>query len=226
MENHHSVYHSVSLCTTLSTHLSTTLQLLERSSKTKIQIISEAFKTECVETCKEKHQLKCAKSILRNNRINQYFFACALRNALIKGRQKNNNILIVGPTNCGKSFLLDPLELIFNVFVNPATWKYTWTNLENKDLAFPNDFRWSPECIAWSDFLLLLEGQTVNLPRPKNQFATDLLIDQSNNFAVFATSKTLSSMWEKLIYKMKGKPIWWLQDSKCFLSIIKLRTRV
>ena len=165
-------------------------QLLERSRKTRIQIISETLKTECVETCKEKHWLRCAKNILSNNRINQYFFACAMRNALIKGRQKNNNILIVGPTNCGKSFLLDPLELIFNGFVNPATSKYAWTNFQDKEVAFLNDFRWSPECIAWSDFLLLLEGQNVNLPRPKNQFATDLLTDRSNNLAIFATSKT------------------------------------
>ena len=28
------------------------------------------------------------------------------------------------------------------------------------------------------------------MPRPKNQFATDLLIDRSNNLAIFATSKT------------------------------------
>ena len=74
-----------------------------------------------------------------------------MRNALIKGRQKNYNILIVGPTNCGKSFLLDPLELIFNAFVNPATIKYSWINLENKEVAFLDDFRWSPESITWSE---------------------------------------------------------------------------
>ena len=36
---------------------------------------------------------------------------------------------------------------------------------------------------------MLLEGHTVNLPRPKNQFPTDLLIDRSNNLAIFGTSK-------------------------------------
>ena len=46
-----------------------------------------------------------------------------MRNALIKVRQKNNNILIVGPTNYSKSFLLDPIELILIAFVNPATSK-------------------------------------------------------------------------------------------------------
>ena len=89
---------------------------LEWSRKTRIQVISETLNSDCVETCREKYWLKCAKKILRNNKINQYFFASAMRNALIKGTQKNN-ILIVGPTNCGKSFLLNPLELIFNAYL-------------------------------------------------------------------------------------------------------------
>ena len=96
---------------------------------------------------------------------------------------------MLDPTIAESPFLLDPLELIFNAFFNPATTKYSWTNLENKEVAFLNDFRWSPESIAWRDFLLLLEGQTVNLPRPKNQFARDLLIDRSNTLAIFATIK-------------------------------------
>ena len=100
------------------------------------------------------------------------------------------NILIVGPTNCGKSFLLNPLELIFNAFVNPACGKYAWIGLDDCEIAYLNDFRWSPETISWSDFLLLLEGQTVHLPRPKNQFVTDLRIDRSNTIPFFATSKT------------------------------------
>ena len=61
---------------------------LERSRKTRMQVISETLNFDCVETCGEKHWLKCAKKILRNNKINQYFFAYAMRNALIKGRQK------------------------------------------------------------------------------------------------------------------------------------------
>ena len=36
---------------------------------------------------------------------------------------------------------------------------------------------------------MLLEGQNVNLPRPKIQFPTDLLIDRSNNLAIFGRSK-------------------------------------
>ena len=47
---------------------------LEWSRKTRMQVISKTLNSDCVETCREKHWLKCAKKILRNNKINQYFF--------------------------------------------------------------------------------------------------------------------------------------------------------
>ena len=51
-----------------------------------------------------------------------------------------------------------------------------------------NDLRWTEEMIKWSEFLLLLEGQTVHLPRPKNQFSSDLEINRENKLPFFATS--------------------------------------
>jgi len=143
----------------------------------------------CVEGCGGKW-FRNARQVLVNNKVNMYYFACAMRHAIKKGRQKNQNILIVGPTNCGKSFLLNPLEIIYRAFVNPATGKYAWIGLDQCEVAYLNDFRWSAEIIAWSDFLLLLEGQTVHLPRPKNQFSSDMCIERSNTIPFFATSKT------------------------------------
>ena len=145
----------------------------------------------CVETCENSCKwLKCAREILRNNSINGFVYAAALRECLVKGRRKNNNVIIKGPTNCGKSFMLNPLEIIFKAFVNPTSTRYAWVGLDEAEVAYLNDFRWSSECIAWSDFLLLLEGQTVHLPRPKNQFATDLLVSRENTMPFFATSKS------------------------------------
>ena len=72
-----------------------------------------------------------------------------------------------------KSFLLKPIELIFKTFRNPATGKYAFVGVDEKEVLFLNDFRYSSEIIAWSEFLLLLEGDTVHLPRPKNMYATD-----------------------------------------------------
>ena len=71
----------------------------------------------------------------------------------------------------------------------PVTGKYAWVGLDECEVTYLNDFRWSPELIKWSDFLLLLEGQTVHLPRPTNIFATDLCIQRDNTLPIFATSK-------------------------------------
>ena len=163
-------------------------QSLEREQQSRISVIRSYASGECVDSCGGQW-LECAKEVLRNNRVNLFFFACAMRRCFIHGRQKNRNILIIGPTNCGKSFLLNPIELMFHAFVNPASGRYAWVGLDECEVAYLNDFRWTSESIAWSDFLLLLEGQTVHLPRPKNQFATDMRIDRENTIPFFATSK-------------------------------------
>ena len=125
--------------------------------------------------------------MLRNNNINVY--ADALRQCLKVGRKKNNNIILTGPTDCGKTFLISLLELMFDCFVNPAGGKYAWVGLDECQLLFLNDFRWSAELIAWNEFLLLLEGQTVHLPRPKNLFSSDIVITRENSMLILATSK-------------------------------------
>jgi hypothetical protein len=79
------------------------------------------------------------------------------------------------------------LELLFNTFSNPASDKYAWVEADNAEVIWLNDFRWSRELIEWKSFLLLLEGDRVNLPAPKNHFAKDVCID--SDVPVFATSK-------------------------------------
>ena len=78
--------------------------------------------------------------------------------------------MLVGPTNNDKSFLLNLLELMFKCFVKPAKGKYAWVGLDECRVAYLNYFRWSAELIGWDDFLLLLEGQTMHLLRPKFNF--------------------------------------------------------
>ena len=78
---------------------------------------------------------------------------------------------------------------MFKAFVNPSTGRYASVGLDECEVAYLNDFRWSPEINAWSDFLLLLEGQTVHLPRIKYQYATEMCIQRENIIPSFATSK-------------------------------------
>lgn len=159
-----------------------------RKSKSRLDILRDYTNTECAEGC-DGQWYCCAKEVLKNNGINLFAYSDAIRQCLKLGRQKFNNIMLVGPTNCGKSFLLDPLEKIYKAFMNPSATSYAWIGLDACEVAYLNDFRYSQECIKWSDFLLLLEGQTVNLPRPKNQFSTDLTIPRENTIPFFATSK-------------------------------------
>ena len=93
---------------------------VQRASNTRMSILRAHIEKECLPVCKGEW-LACAKQVLQENEINVYCFAAAIRQLLEKGRQKRLNILLIGPTNCGKSFLLNPLELIFKTFINPAT---------------------------------------------------------------------------------------------------------
>ena len=60
---------------------------------------------------------------------------------------------------------------------------------DNAEVIWLNEFRWSRELIAWKSFLVLLEGDQVNLPAPKNHFAKDVCID--TDVPVFGTSKEI-----------------------------------
>ena len=95
----------------------------------------------------------------------------------------------MGHANSGKTFLLKPLELIFKTFSNPATDKYAWVGSDKCEvIILLQDFRWCPELINWKDMLLLLEGEIVKLPVPKNHFTTDVCIN--TDITIFATSKS------------------------------------
>ena len=159
---------------------------LEREKRCRLDIIREAAAGECVQGC-EGMWLKCAEEVLYNNKVHPILYAAALRELLTLGRGKYRNLMIVGITNCGKTFLLKPLLLLFDTFSNPAADKYAWVGADKKEIIWLNDFRWSKELIEWKSFLLLLEGDTVNLPAPKNHYATDVCID--HDIPIFATSK-------------------------------------
>ncbi len=89
------------------------------SKFSRMDIVQEALSGSCVDGC-DGAWLTCAKELLRNNHVNAYLFAGAMRELLEKGRGKHHNIMIVGPANCGKTFILNPLNDLFETFTNPA----------------------------------------------------------------------------------------------------------
>ena len=117
---------------------------LARSKKTRLELLQEVKEEECTEGCGGLWKI-CAEEILANNQVPPQVFSDAVCDLPIKGSGKYRNIMITGNANCGKTFLLNPLTLIFNTFFNPAFG--TWVGVQNAECIFLNDFRWSPQVI-------------------------------------------------------------------------------
>ncbi len=173
---------------------------LQRKKASRIDLIWNAADGECSLSCDGKW-LECAQEVLVNNKVHPILFAAAVRELLLLGRGKYRNVMIVGPTNCGKTFLLRPLELIFKIFSNPAADRYAWVGAEHAEIIFLNDLRWSKELIEWKSFLLLLEGDRVNLPAPSAPTFASVKIRQylqpqrvSSGIEATTTLKTKSRM--------------------------------
>ena len=66
------------------------------------------------------------------NEIDTFLFVTSIKDLLIRGRGKNGNVIITGPANCARTFMLKPVKLIFSesTFENPANDKYAWVEPE------------------------------------------------------------------------------------------------
>ena len=162
---------------------------LARLNRDRMSVIYDTTTQMCTPGCEDSLWLSSAIKLLNKNEIQPKAFAAALRTLLSKGREKFRNILLVGSTNCGKTFLLQPLCHIFKTFYNPARDKFAWVGSEEAEIILINNLRWSPELIQRDDFLRLLEGQKVHLRAPKNHFAKDVLI--SNDIPILATGSSI-----------------------------------
>ena len=155
-------------------------ETLDRDNKTRLEILQEAK----LKGCSEEGEKKCAGSwfkaaveTLENNGIEQKRFSGLVLNSIINGRGKGRNVMICGPTNCAKSFMLMPLTKIYNCFMTPSQGTYNWVDAPDKELIFLNDLRYDldgeKKVLPWNLFLNLLEGVTVNISRPKNFYSKD-----------------------------------------------------
>ena len=159
---------------------------VNRACKSRMELLEEAKNGDCTGGCNGEW-LSCAVQVLQNNNVPVAVFKEAVSELLVKGRGKYRNIMIVGPANCAKTFLLNPLTKIYTTFCNPATGSFAWVGVENAECIFLNDFRWSAQLIPWHDLLLLLEGHVVHLPAPKTHFAKDIALTADT--PIFCTGK-------------------------------------
>jgi len=93
---------------------------LERRRKTCIEVLNAAIHGKCAPGC-NKGWLSMGEDLLRRNSISHAVFSQAVESLLREGREKYRNLLLVGPHHCGKTFLLNPLNTIYQTFTNPAT---------------------------------------------------------------------------------------------------------
>ena len=159
---------------------------LNRARLTQIEILKKASNEECVTGC-EGMWLQIAQTILETNGIEKKVLVDAMKDAIENDRGKYRNVMLVGPTNCGKTFLLNPLSVVFNCFQNPANSNFAWVGAEESEVILFNDFRWNKQILPWNDMLLLLEGALVHLPAPKTHFLKDIAF--SKDTPIFCTSK-------------------------------------
>ena len=157
---------------------------IQRSKLSRLQILQLQITTPCI--CSGEW-LQCANEIWNKNSIERAVFSHAIIKLLLMGRGKGCNIYISGPANCGKTFILDPLRVIFSTFLSPATCSYAWLGVENKEVIFLNDFRWSPVILPWHNMLLLLLGPVVHFAAPKTTYNQE--IEFCRDTPIFATTK-------------------------------------
>ena len=81
-----------------------------------MEILSEQLDKDCVVGCNGSWLEKACETLERNN-IERNVFGKAVVLLIEKGRGKFRNILITGPANCGKTFILKPLNEIYTMFV-------------------------------------------------------------------------------------------------------------
>ena len=85
--------------------------------------------------------------------------------------------------------MFKPVKQIFGkkLFENPSNDKFGWVEADKASVVLLQDYTWAKKSIPWKDLLLLLEGETLKLPAPKNLLAEDTII--CSDVATFATSK-------------------------------------
>jgi hypothetical protein len=77
-----------------------------------MEILNEALETEC--TCKTHGEWETfALGTLHNNDVPPLQFSSYVKELLLKGQGKYRNLMLTGPANCGKTFLLNPLNKIY-----------------------------------------------------------------------------------------------------------------
>ena len=149
----------------------TSKERLRRAALTREQLLEEFVSKK---TCSCSSPGLCfglMKQVLRANSLDGTFQKEVL-GALRAGRAKQRNICLVGPTDCGKSFLLKGLRGLFVCYERPDSGSHQLEDLLTAEVLFLNDFEYdskAPDWMPWAFFKDFLEGSPVKVAVPKQR---------------------------------------------------------
>ena len=146
--------------------LNTAAAVIERNDKSRLEILVGSFTKPCIPGCASRWLTQAQDTLLKND-IDISLFTTAVKTALVQERGKHRNVMLVGTSNCGKTFPLKPPKKISNCFVTPTKGTFNWVGTENSECVFLNGFHWSEKVIPWSDLLNLLEESPFRCRYPK-----------------------------------------------------------
>ena len=141
----------------------------------------------------------CVKNSIKWEEVGSALYDC-----IVGGRKKHKNILIAGQADCGKTFLLEPLKLVFEHILNsPPSSVFGWLGVEKAQIIYLNDFRWinpvtnKQGIITWDAFLRLLDGTSCTLPAPMNSHNKHIEISNENDIPILCTTIDEIRYYEK-----------------------------
>jgi hypothetical protein len=161
---------------TTSWKIQTAGETLARQKKTRIELLYEALDGPHNNGCTGEW-LDAANEIIANNdQIERHEFVSAILELLDKGRGKFRNVMCYGPSNCGKTFIIYALTVIYHTFISPAEGtNFNWVGAPSKEVILLNDLNYSEDVLPWGTMLNLLEGKPIHVSAPKNHFQEDIL---------------------------------------------------
>ena len=146
-------------------------QKLRRATLTREQILDEHLAAEKCTCDSEGHCHTLMKEILRNNGLDGTFQKAVL-GSLRAGRAKKRNLCLLGPADCGKSFLFKGVRGLLRTYERPDSGSYQLEDLLGTEVVFLNDFEYdvaAKEWMPWAYFKDFLEGSSVKVAVPKTR---------------------------------------------------------
>ena len=161
----------------------TSEEAAKRQLRGRIGILQDAATRACECTTQGLWYQMAREQLARNNLDGE--FQRHVYSALSKGRQKQENFFLIGPTNTAKSYLLKPLAKIYQAYQPPDQGSYPLELLPDAEILLLNDFTWDDKWMKWSYMKNFMEGGSIPLSMPKNR-RKDFIFDK--DAPVFGTA--------------------------------------